>query len=111
MPASGISSATSTRRDFYKRVLGFDETFVDWDDRGRSSRTARCGSRSAEGEPNPDGGGSHRRRLGREGRGRAAARAEVAVGSCSTLAGQMRLVDVYDPTATACSSRNRSTRQ
>jgi len=60
-------------RDFYKRTLGFDETFVDFDD--KFAKLERGGMRIliAEGEPSEAG---------------------VAV---LDLAGQVRIVDVFDP--------------
>jgi len=84
-------------REFYKQVLGFDETFVDWDDRWAKLERGEMRIAIAEGEPNPDGGvatvdvddvKAEAERL----RG-----ADVNVGVVLELAGQMRLVDVYDP--------------
>jgi len=84
-------------RDFYKRVLGFDETYVDWDDRW--SKLERGAMRIAIGEGEPTLGGGvaavdvddvreFAERLRGEG---------VEVGTVIELAGQMRLVDVFDP--------------
>ena len=84
-------------RDFYKRLLGFDETFVDWDDKWSKLEKGEMRIALAEGEPTLSGG--------------VAAvdvddvkaladvlRAEgVEVGVVLELAGQMRLVDVFDP--------------
>src|SRR3954466_6835964 len=84
-------------RDFYKRVLGFEETFVDWDDRWAKLENGDMQIALAEGEPNPDGGvatvdvgdvKAEAERLRGE---------EVEVGTVLELAGQMRLVDVFDP--------------
>ena len=84
-------------RDFYKRVLGFEETFVDWDDRWAKLEHGDMRIALAEGEPNPDGGvatvdvtdvKSEAERLRSE---------DVSVGVVLELAGQMRLVDVFDP--------------
>jgi len=84
-------------RDFYKRVLGFEETFVDWDDRWAKLENGDMRIALAEGEPNPEGGvatvdvgdvKAEAERLRRE---------EVDVGVVLELAGQMRLVDVFDP--------------
>jgi catechol 2,3-dioxygenase-like lactoylglutathione lyase family enzyme len=84
-------------REFYKQMLGFDETFVDWDDRWAKLERGEMRIAIAEGEPNPDGGvatvdvddvKAEADRL----RG-----ADVNVGVVLDLAGQMRLVDVYDP--------------
>ncbi len=84
-------------RDFYKRLLGFDETFVDWDDKW--SKLERGGMRIAlaEGEPTLSGGVAAidvedvkqlAERLRNEG---------VEVGTVLELAGEVRLVDVFDP--------------
>ena len=84
-------------RDFYKRLLGFEETFVDFDDRW--SKLEHGGMRIAlsEGEPTHDGGVATvdvddvkrvADRLRSEG---------VEVGTVIELSGQMRLVDVFDP--------------
>lgn len=83
-------------RDFYKRLLGFEETSVDWDDKW--SRLQRGPMRIALGEGEPAEGGvaavdvddvkAEATRLRGEG---------VEVGVVLDLAGQMRLVDVFDP--------------
>jgi catechol 2,3-dioxygenase-like lactoylglutathione lyase family enzyme len=84
-------------RDFYKRVLGFDETFVDWDDRWAKLERGGMRIAIAEGEPNPDGGvatvdvddvKAEAERLRGD---------DVSVGVVLELAGQMRLVDIFDP--------------
>jgi len=84
-------------RDFYKRLLGFDETFVDWDDKWSTLERGRMRIALAEGEPTLSGGVAaidvddvkeQARRLRDEG---------VEVGTVLELAGQMRLVDVFDP--------------
>jgi catechol 2,3-dioxygenase-like lactoylglutathione lyase family enzyme len=84
-------------RDFYKRLLGFEETFVDWELRCAYLERGRMQIAVTEGEPNPDGGvamvdvddvKAEAERL----RGEA-----VNVGVVLELAGQMRLVDVFDP--------------
>ena len=84
-------------RDFYKRLLGFDETFVDWDDKWSRLERGRMRIALAEGEPTMGGGvaavdvediKSAAQRLRDEG---------VDVGTVIEFAGQMRLVDVFDP--------------
>jgi catechol 2,3-dioxygenase-like lactoylglutathione lyase family enzyme len=84
-------------RDFYTRVLGFEETFVDWDERWAKLQRGGMRIALAEGEPNPEGGvatvdvadvKAEADRLREE---------EVNVGVVLELAGQMRLVDVFDP--------------
>jgi catechol 2,3-dioxygenase-like lactoylglutathione lyase family enzyme len=83
-------------RDFYKRLLGFDETYVDWDDRWSKLEHGRMRIALGEGEPTLGGGVAaldvsdllgFAERLRREG---------VEVGTVVELAG-MRLVDVFDP--------------
>jgi catechol 2,3-dioxygenase-like lactoylglutathione lyase family enzyme len=84
-------------RDFYKRRLGFEETFVDWDDKWSKLEHGAMRIALAEGEPTFDGGVATvdvddvkavADRLREEG---------VEVGVVLDLAGQMRLVDVFDP--------------
>jgi catechol 2,3-dioxygenase-like lactoylglutathione lyase family enzyme len=85
-------------RDFYKRHLGFEETFVDWDDRWSKLQRGPMRIAIAEGEPMPEQGGvamvdvddikADAARLRDEG---------VSVGVVLELAGQMRFVDVFDP--------------
>jgi predicted enzyme related to lactoylglutathione lyase len=83
--------------DFYKRLLGFDATYVDWDQRWAKLERGSMRIAIAEGEPNPDGGvaavdvddvKAEAERLRRE---------SAKVGVVLDLAGQMRLVDVFDP--------------
>jgi catechol 2,3-dioxygenase-like lactoylglutathione lyase family enzyme len=84
-------------RDFYKRLLGFEETFVDWDDRWSKLERGSMRIALAEGEPTLSGGvaaidvedvKAQAERLRDEG---------VEVGTVLDLAGEMRLVDVFDP--------------
>jgi catechol 2,3-dioxygenase-like lactoylglutathione lyase family enzyme len=84
-------------RDFYKRLLGFDETFVDWDDKWSKLEKGPMRISLAEGEPTLSGGVAAvdvddvkqtAQRLRDEG---------VEVGTVLDLAGQVRLVDVFDP--------------
>ena len=83
-------------RAFYRELLGFEETYVDWE--GRWARLERDGMEIAlaEGEPE-DGGVAHvsvedvkaeADRLRRQG---------VEVGVVLELHGQVRLLDVFDP--------------
>jgi catechol 2,3-dioxygenase-like lactoylglutathione lyase family enzyme len=83
-------------RDFYKRVLGFDETFVDWDDKWSKLEHGEMRIALAEGEPTLSGGVAAvdvddvketADRLRGEG---------IEVGTVLELAGQVRIVDVYD---------------
>ena len=84
-------------RDFYKRVLGFEETFVDFDERWSTLRRGPMHIAITQGDPDPDGGvamvdvddvKAEAERLRSE---------HVEVGTIVELAGQMRIVDVYDP--------------
>lgn len=83
-------------RDFYKRLLGFDETFVDWDDKWAKLERGNMRIALAEGEPtlsdgvatvDVDDAKADADRLRGEG---------VEVGTVLELAGQMRIVDVFD---------------
>ena len=83
-------------RDFYKRVLGFDETFVDFDDKWSKLEHGKMLIALGEGDPVEAGVAmidvadvrADAERLRGEG---------VEVGVVLELTGQMRLVDVYDP--------------
>jgi catechol 2,3-dioxygenase-like lactoylglutathione lyase family enzyme len=83
-------------RDFYKRLLGFDETFVDWEDKWSKLEHGRMRIALSEGEPMEAGVAmidvadvkADAQRLRGEG---------VEVGVVLDLAGQMRIVDVFDP--------------
>ena len=84
-------------RDFYRRVLGFEETFVDFDERWSALSRGEMHIAVTQGTPDPEGGvamvdvadiKSEAARLRDEG---------VSVGTVIELAGQMRLVDVFDP--------------
>jgi predicted enzyme related to lactoylglutathione lyase len=84
-------------RDFYKSVLDFEETFVDFDERWATMSRGAMHIALTQGEPDADGGvamvdvedvKSEAARLRDSG---------VNVGTVIELAGQMRLVDVFDP--------------
>ena len=84
-------------REFYTRVLGFRETFVDFDERWSALSRGDMHIAVTHGDPNPEAGvamvdvvdiKSEADRLRGEG---------VQVGTVIELAGQMRLVDVFDP--------------
>jgi catechol 2,3-dioxygenase-like lactoylglutathione lyase family enzyme len=83
-------------RDFYTRVLGFDETYVDWEDRWSKLEHGAMQIAVAEGEPmdcgvatiDVDDVKADADRLRGQG---------VEVGVVVELAGQMRIVDVFDP--------------
>ena len=84
-------------RDFYKRVLGFEETFVDFDEQWATLRRGEMHIAISQGDPNPDGGvamvdvddvKAEADRLRDQ---------KVEVGTVVEVAGQMRIVDVFDP--------------
>ena len=84
-------------RDFYKRVLGFEETYVDDEGRWAHLTYGEMEIGLSEGEPDEDGGVAHvdvrdvkaeAERLRGEG---------VDVGVVFELHGEMRLLDVFDP--------------
>jgi catechol 2,3-dioxygenase-like lactoylglutathione lyase family enzyme len=83
-------------RDFYKRLLGFKETFVDFDDKWAKLERGEMLIALAEGAPVEGGvatvdvadAKADAEKLRDEG---------VEVGVVVELAGQMRLVDVFDP--------------
>lgn len=84
-------------REFYKQMLGFDETFVDWDDRWAKLERGEMRIAIAEGEPNPEGGVATVDVEDVKAEAERLRDADVNVGVVLDLAGQMRLVDVYDP--------------
>jgi catechol 2,3-dioxygenase-like lactoylglutathione lyase family enzyme len=78
-------------------VLGFDETFVDFDERWATLSRGAMHIAVTHGEPDPEAGvamvdvddvKAAAEQLRADG---------VAVGTVLELAGQMRLVDVFDP--------------
>lgn len=84
-------------RDFYKRQLGFEETFVDFDESWSTLRNGEMEIAVTTGEPDPSSGVAmvdvtdvkdEADRLRADG---------ISVGTVIELAGQMRLVDVFDP--------------
>ena len=83
-------------RDFYKRLLGFDETYVDFDDKWAKLEHGEMLIALGEGEPveggvatvDVDDVKADAERLREEG---------VEVGVVLEITGQMRLVDVFDP--------------
>jgi catechol 2,3-dioxygenase-like lactoylglutathione lyase family enzyme len=83
-------------RDFYKRLLGFDETYVDFDDKWSKLEHGTMLIALGEGDPVEAGVAiidvadvrADAKRLRAEG---------VEVGVVVELTGQMLLVDVYDP--------------
>jgi len=83
-------------REFYKRTLGFDETFVDFDD--RFAKLQRGEMRIAVVEGDPIAAGVAMVDVEDVKRDAESLRAAgVEVGTVLDLAGQVRLVDVFDP--------------
>jgi catechol 2,3-dioxygenase-like lactoylglutathione lyase family enzyme len=84
-------------RAFYRDVLGFEETLVDWTDRWARLEHGRMEIALAEGDPETEGGVAH---VDVEDVKAEAARlraAGVQVGVVFELSGEIRLVDVFDP--------------
>jgi catechol 2,3-dioxygenase-like lactoylglutathione lyase family enzyme len=84
-------------RAFYRETLGFEETFVDFDDRWAQLQQGGTVVALAEGDPEEEGGvaaidvediKAEAERLRNRG---------VEVGVVFELHGQIRLVDVFDP--------------
>ena len=84
-------------RDFFKRLLGFEETYVDWDERWAKLEHGAMRIAIAEGDPNPDGGVATVDVEDVKAEADRLRAQDVQVGVVLELAGQMRLVDVYDP--------------
>ena len=84
-------------RAFYTRVLGFEETFVDWDDRWAKLHRGDMQIAVAEGEPNPEGGVATVDVEDVKAEAERLRSQSVPVGTVLELAGQMRIVDVFDP--------------
>jgi catechol 2,3-dioxygenase-like lactoylglutathione lyase family enzyme len=84
-------------RDFYKRLLGFDETYVDWDDKWSKLQNGPMRIALAEGEPTLSGGVAAIDVDDVKALAERLREAGVEVGTVLELAGQMRLVDIFDP--------------
>ena len=83
-------------RDFYKRLLGFDETFVDWDDRWAKLERGTMRIALSEGEPTEAGVAMVDVEDVKQ-TAEALRAAGVEVGTVVDFAGEMRIVDVFDP--------------
>jgi len=84
-------------RDFFKRLLGFEETGVDFDQHWSTLSHGEMHIAIAEGDPDPEVGvamvdvGDIRAETARlRGEG-------IEVGTIVEVAGQMLLVDIFDP--------------
>jgi catechol 2,3-dioxygenase-like lactoylglutathione lyase family enzyme len=84
-------------RAFYREKLGFEEKYIDWQERWARLQRGNMEIALAEGEPAEEGGVAHvdvedvkreAERLRAEG---------VNVGTVLELHGHVRLLDVYDP--------------
>jgi catechol 2,3-dioxygenase-like lactoylglutathione lyase family enzyme len=86
-----------TGRRFYREVLGFDETAVDFSKRWARLERAGMDIGLAEGEPQPDGAVANVEVADVKIEADRLRAAGVEVGIVLELTGQMRLLDVYDP--------------
>jgi len=84
-------------RAFYRDVLGFEETFVDWDDRWAKLVHGGMEVALAEGDPEVEGGVAHVDVPDVKAEADRLRAAGVEVGVVFELTGEIRLVDVFDP--------------
>ena len=84
-------------RSFYRDKLGFDETYVDRDDRWARLERGGMEIALAEGEPNENGGVAHVDVEDVKAEAQRLRDAGVEVGVVFELHGTMRLCDVFDP--------------
>jgi catechol 2,3-dioxygenase-like lactoylglutathione lyase family enzyme len=84
-------------RAFYRDALGFEETFVDWDDRWAKLVNGAMEVGLAEGEPDPEGGVAHVDVDDVKAEADRLRESGVEVGVVFELTGEIRLVDVFDP--------------
>ena len=84
-------------RAFYRDVLGFEETFVDWSDRWARLRHGRMEIAVAEGEHEGETGVAHVDVEDVKAEAERLRSAGVQVGVVFELTGEIRLVDVFDP--------------
>ncbi len=84
-------------RAFYCDVLGFEETFVDRDDRWAKLVHGGMEVALAEGEPDAEGGVAHVDVEDVKAEAERLRAAGVEVGVVFELTGEIRLVDVFDP--------------
>jgi catechol 2,3-dioxygenase-like lactoylglutathione lyase family enzyme len=83
-------------RAFYRDALGFQELFVDWQERWARLQRGEMEIALAEGEPE-DGGVAHVDVEDVRAEADRLRDAGVEVGTVLELHGHVRLVDVYDP--------------
>jgi catechol 2,3-dioxygenase-like lactoylglutathione lyase family enzyme len=84
-------------RAFYRDVLGFEEAFVDSDDRWARLVHGEMEVALAEGEPEEDGGVAHVDVPDVKAEAERLRAAGIDVGVVFELTGEIRLVDVFDP--------------
>lgn len=84
-------------RAFYRDVLGFEETFVDFDDRWSRLKHGVMEVALAEGEPEESAGVAHVDVPDVKAEAERLRAAGVEVGVVFELTGEIRLVDVFDP--------------
>ena len=83
-------------RAFYRDTLGFEETFVDWQERWARLHRGDMEIALAEGEPE-DGGVAHVDVDDVKAAAEELRRAGVEIGVVFELHGEIRLLDVFDP--------------
>ena len=84
-------------RAFYRDVLGFEETFVNWQDRWAKLGRGEMEIALAEGEPDEQGGVAHVDVDDVKAEAERLRAAGIEVGVVLELSGEIRLVDVFDP--------------
>ncbi len=84
-------------RTFYKETLGFEETFVDFQDRWSKLQRGGMEIALAEGDPKEPGGVGHVDVDDVKAEADRLRDAGVDVGVVFELTGEIRLVDVFDP--------------
>lgn len=82
---------------FYKRQLGFEETFVDFDEGWATMRRGAMSIAVTKGEPDPDAGVAMIDVEDIKAEADRLRAAGVNVGTVLEIAAQMRIVDVFDP--------------
>jgi len=83
-------------RRFYRDLLGFDETSVDFEERWALLRHGEMEIGLVEGEPDPDGPVAHVDVADAKAEAERLRVAGVEVGIVLELQGEIRLLDVYD---------------
>ena len=84
-------------RAFYRDTLGFEETFVDFQDRWSKLTRGGMEIALAEGEPDETGGVAHVDVEDVKAEAERLRDGGVEVGVVFELTGEIRLVDVFDP--------------